>query len=160
MGTTCLNELYPSYMSYTLKSYWPGINLNVISYFWSTYDCQYNWLEGLEEDQWIIITILNIIWLEHMSHTQSIRLVPPTRTLDRTCTLKFNFLLLLFYLYLLTNDYVLSGIMPPKYASSSKQVLKKGNKKAQYSSSAATESSIYIDDLYDYLKRGKVDPKS
>ncbi|KAF3669718.1 hypothetical protein FXO37_08887 [Capsicum annuum] len=56
-------------------------------------------------------------------------------------------------------DYAVPGTMPVKDVFSSKQMPKKGNKKAQSSSSEATESSRSSDDLYEYPTKGKVDPK-
>lgn len=67
------------------------------------------------------------------SRTQSIRLVPSTRTLNNKCTLITYFFILLYFLHLLTNKGVLVATMPLKNTSLSKQVAKKGNNKAQSS---------------------------
>lgn len=61
---------------------------------------------------------------------------------------------------MLTNECVCLGTLPLENASSSKQVPKKENKKTQYSSFKATESFTSSGELYDYLQKGKVDPKA
>lgn len=97
---------------------------------------------------------------DQMSSTQSIRLVPPTRTISIRYTLPTYFLFFLLYFpFLITNVILCSGTMPSKGASSSKLVAKKGNQKVQSSCSESIELSSSSGDLYQYRTKGKVDPK-
>lgn len=59
----------------------------------------------------------------------------------------------------MTNKCFYPGNMPLKGASSSKQVPKKGNKKAKSSYSKDTESSNSSGNLYEYPMKENTDPK-
>lgn len=79
-----------------------------------------------------------------------IQLLSPSRTLYRTYTLIFIFLILLSFSYLSNNLYVHLGTMPPKGTSSTKQVTKKGNKNPSILSFESIKSSRSSGDCIEY----------